>query len=328
MTAEWVAFITALTGCIVGIAWPLVVLIALYRLREPLAKFVSELGGRATKVSVFQFSVELATIPEFKPTYVVGYETLRNLTPSTAFDSGTTTLFEQISDVSASDYAIIDLGVKEKWLTSRLYIFALMLGRMRNLKCLVFLETRGEVRRVFLGSATPDQIRWTLAQKYPWLEAAFVHAYSGAIPNPANMATANDPFIFSDHGALIAYKANDLVQHYVDAIQQNVEPPPPLPNEPEEWIPLYDTFNNPYWERTAWLDGDLRANFLVPVLQTASVVDSVDIPAETRVRSILRRSAAFVALVDQNGVFQALVDRQELLDQVAKKLAAPTENGS
>ncbi len=40
------------------------------------------------------------------------------------------------------DYIVVDLEVGKKWLTSRLFIFTLLLKRLRGLRCVVFLGTR------------------------------------------------------------------------------------------------------------------------------------------------------------------------------------------
>jgi hypothetical protein len=301
-----------------AIAWPTVVVTTVILLRKPLAKFISELGGRATKVSFFQFAIELTTMPEFKATWSVGSDDVRKLSPATVFDSAAQSLFNQIADSTASDYAIIDLGKEKHWLTSRLYIFAVMLERMRNLECLVFLETQGDTRRRFLGVASPSQVRWALAQRYPWLEAAFAEAYSEVSPKPPNTAF---PYILSAQGGLQTYTANDLARHFIEKIQQNVAPT----TDAHEWVTLEQQL---LWEHAAWLDGDRRQRDLADILQMPWVLDSVDTPANKRARAVLRRDGLFVALVDEEGIFRSLVDRQALLEQVGRHYAEPTEDES
>ena len=76
-------------------------------------------------------------------------------------------LFEQLEDVDeALDYLAIDLGTG-RWLTSRLFIFAIMLQRMRDLRCFVFLAQEGDEGGRFLGTASPDKVRWALAYLAP-----------------------------------------------------------------------------------------------------------------------------------------------------------------
>jgi hypothetical protein len=59
----------------------------------------------------------------------------------------------------AFDYAVFDLGDGRKWLTSRLFVFATMLERMRGIRCCVFLESSGVVEKRFVATASPNAVR-------------------------------------------------------------------------------------------------------------------------------------------------------------------------
>jgi hypothetical protein len=148
-----------------------VALLGLLVLRVPLGDLVKELGKRATKVSLFQFALELSTVPQLPPSWRVGVDDVRQLTKAAVFDSATTALF-QLTSAGASDYIVVDLGTGDQWLTSRLYIFALVLQRMRGLRCIAFTAARQDERGVFIGLADTTRVRWSLAMAYPWLESA------------------------------------------------------------------------------------------------------------------------------------------------------------
>src|SRR5437868_4459219 len=113
-----------------ALAWPIVVLVAFVIFRKILPSLIAELSRRATKLSVFQFTVELSTVPEFKPAWSGPHlSDVRQPSPAEEFTSGAMALLEEIKKDNASDYAIVDLGDGQQWLTSRLFIFAIMLKR-------------------------------------------------------------------------------------------------------------------------------------------------------------------------------------------------------
>jgi hypothetical protein len=71
-------------------------------------------------------TLKLAEATEFRTTWSVASLDVRQLNSAEEFSSAATALFEQIRDNTASDYAIIDLGTGQQWLTSRLFIFSII----------------------------------------------------------------------------------------------------------------------------------------------------------------------------------------------------------
>jgi hypothetical protein len=175
-----------------AIAWPVAVVLSVLLLREPLARVL----GRTTKITAFQVSLELAAVPEFQTSRDTGGPfALRQPAAGREFPSGAPALFDQIADPSTAEYVVIDLAAGERWLTSRVFIFSVLLERMRGLQSVVFVETAPSGRRQFLGLATPAHIRWSFANRYPWLEAAFAQAYASTVaPGPAE-AIGNSPLV-------------------------------------------------------------------------------------------------------------------------------------
>lgn len=126
---------TDVIGLIGVVAWPAVIVTAVLVLRKPLSSFLKGLGQRTKKLSVFQFALELSEVPEIKPTWSGPLlSDVRQPTAAAEFDSRAMALFEQFEDETAYDYAVVDLGVGNQWLTSRLFIFAVVLERMRGLQ--------------------------------------------------------------------------------------------------------------------------------------------------------------------------------------------------
>jgi hypothetical protein len=170
---------------------------------------------------------------------------------------------------------VIDLGGGQQWLTSRLFIFAVLLGRMRGLRSLVFVETIGETRRRFIGVATPEGVRWGLARRYPWLEKAFANAYG----------KLGDHQIQSNYGALELQQAVDLGKEFLKGVQKN--PNEALEGDAREWTgegtpPLL-------WEHAKWLDGARLERVLRDFLGVSSMPESLDMPAADRAKAALRR---------------------------------------
>lgn len=295
-----------------ALAWPLTVIAAVALFRQPLGQFVSNLGQRVKKFSIFEFALELSAVPEFTPSWSApSLSDVRQPSPADQFSSNAMALFDQIRSDRASDYAVIDLGTGQQWLTSRLFIFAVLLQRMRALQCFVFVETVGEARQRFIGMASPEGVRWGLARRYPWLEQAFAQSYG---------ATGNLQ-ILSDSGALETWAATQLVQSYLQLIQQNVPPNTDM----AEWVTLGAQQT---WEHAKWIDAQRLERVLHNFLDDSWILDAPDVVSSERTKAVLRRRGSFVASLDQNRKFRSLVDRQALLEALAGRFAAVTESDS
>jgi hypothetical protein len=129
----------------------------------------------------------------------VGDTDPRRLSSSQLSDSASQTLFQELLKPAQADYAIVDLQSGKARLTSRLFIFSLILGEVTGLRAFVFLESAASTRRKFLGVATPANVRRTLGNKYPWLEEAFARAlcaqeiYPAPTPPPPGAPTPPPP---------------------------------------------------------------------------------------------------------------------------------------
>ena len=145
---------------------------------------------------------------------------------SAHFTSDRSELPKLLSGDGDYDYAVFDLGDGWRWLTSRLFIFATMLERMRGLRCCVFFESSGRVSKRFLGTAEPAAVRWAFAHRYPWLNPAFADAYAKNVsptPEPADVgkerrASVNwsrRSFIRSARGNLSAERAASVVTAFL-----------------------------------------------------------------------------------------------------------------
>lgn len=86
--------------------------------------------------------------------------------------SGMQSLIELARSTAPVDYVRIDLREGSSWLTSRLYVFAVVLPPVLGLRCFVFVCSRGEIPRYCLGLSSPEAVRTDLEARYPWLRNA------------------------------------------------------------------------------------------------------------------------------------------------------------
>jgi hypothetical protein len=294
------------------LAWPTLVAVLLLTFRKPLARFIADLGKRATKLSVFEVSVEFAKIPNPPvPWSDPGISESYKLTGGDVTSTTVMELFQRMSDDKPWQYLVVDIGAGRTWLISRVFLFVVILRYLRGLRCVVFVETREELSKRLLGIMQPETVRIALAKRYPWFDQSLNAALSvQTVPALAQQLPKD--------------KAESVVNAFLkDPRIRQQQTSPNL----DEWEQLG---TQPVWEHTKWLDlqrvdQDLRGFFTDR--DTSQIVDSPDTPAEKRNRAILRRQTAFVALVNDRGEFRGLVDRQGFLEKMASLLADKSEDG-
>jgi hypothetical protein len=202
---------------------------------------------------------------------------------------------------------MIDLGSESspRWLTSRLYLLALLITLINRAVCLVFVETVGGVRKRFVGLASPERVRWALARKYSWLEAASAIAYAQL----GGLQFEDPPRLLSD------YQLNQLVPQFLT----NVRGPQPAPGTPPagaaEWVPVNDAMA----EHAKWLDGGRIERLLGTDLSGSCVVLFPNKTVNGLADAVLSQPGRFVAVVDQDRTFRGLVDRSSLLESLARE---------
>jgi hypothetical protein len=288
-----------------AIAWPAVAAAALYAFYKPLSTSIGELGKRATKISAFHVEVEF---PALAQAQVASFSSdIKELRQGAEFSSSTMALLDQVRAEGPMDYAVIDLGRGKDWLSSRLFIFALILQRLRGLRCLVFVATTetGHPKHL-VGLTTPDELRWALGARFPWLERSFAMAYQSTVLTVAG----DQPFIFSKSGALSSVIATQLIANFLQLIQS--------PTKQDGWISLS---GSTLWEHAEWIDRESAERNLGALLQRSSVNGSADRPRSEVIDSIIRSRGEFVALLEAQPSkrFLKLVDRYTLLEQVVER---------
>src|SRR3974377_44713 len=157
------------------IAWPAVAVLGLILLHKPISRFLDVVGQRVTKISIGSLGIEL---PTMRPAQLDDdVLTFRAEDVSMVVSrSAKRSLFNMFQQPGKFEFVAINLGMGQSWLSSRLFIFAMMLQKMKSLRCIVFLGAGPDTETQFLGATTPEKVRWGLARIQPWLENAYAQA--------------------------------------------------------------------------------------------------------------------------------------------------------
>jgi hypothetical protein len=231
-------------------------------------------------------------------------------------------LSEQLKDDTPVDYVVIDLGDGEekRWLTSRLYITALLLQKMRDLQALVFVEADQDTRQRFVGWAGPSKVRWALAQHFRELEEAFSRAYY-------EVMSSHKVEIANKVGKLTAVgqprnvlPAVEIVSSFFEQIQHHKSQHVSIPagTSKDEWVRIGVSS----FERARWLDASSLETFLGEELTTSYVRDDAlyTKSSSDQTRLVLSQTGRYVALTQEDKRFEKLIDRREVLEEVARNV--------
>lgn len=302
-----------------SLAWPAVVLVIGLAFWKPLSAFIASLGGRVSKLSVFQVEIELASAKAPPSTPLL--DEIRSETYQAPMADSSRQMLEQVQSTAPADYTLIDLGRGHEWLSSRLFIAAVTMERMRGVQAFVFVEASDSTERRFVGVVDARRLRWILAQRYPWLESALVRAMAQQYGDPMHDPRSTQrPSITTETGAWEPWQAQQLVQRYLQAIQSR-HPAVPMAGEPQPgWVRLKE-----YDERAEWLDRRLLDALLPNDAFQACIRPRDDDSRAKRSRALLRCRAPFVALLGVDGRFLRLLNRQKHLEALASALGEEPE---
>lgn len=319
-----------------ALGWPIAALVIAGIFFQPISRFVSAIGSRITKLSIFKVEVEL--LPATAAVSTPLLDDIRTATSSADINDSSRMMLEQVQSGGPADFAVVALGAGEEWITSRLYIAAVMMERMRGLQALVFVERSPSSERKLVAVASARQVRWALARRYPWLEAALARASlfvfpaeipaaaaalpPGAswLPDPGKVAVPQ-PVIVSDSGGLQPFQARQIVSSFIDSLQ--IKGPPTAPMKEGEWVQLG---TGTVFERGVYVTRELLSSLLPPSAFTAWTNALRDAPRSQRTRAVLRRQADFVAMVEgEDREFTRLTNRRALLEEIATALGEEPE---
>ena len=294
------------------LAWPVAVILGIVLLRRPISEFVSDLGARASKLSVGGFALELSTARETGRDTGSFLEQLRDPGRSMVQDSSGS-IQQQIAGRDPVDFVVVDLEGGKAWLTSRLFILAELTQRMRQVKNIVFVDSNVAGPQRFVGMASASRVRWALAQAYPWLEIALNKAFQQNFNwDPVNIPREIQ-VITTHSGGLEPNTAVNMVSAFVLSIQR---PVPPAPNEIG-----WEQISPDKWERARWVDQPRLLRVMGTDLHTESFQRDAGVSADEVVRRVLRVTDQDYAVAVDSQRFERLIDRGALLERIAKKIA-------
>ena len=318
-----------IAAAISAILWPLIVLVALLAYRQKIPALLHAVAGRISKLEFVGVSLDLAKAAAFVPEWAgsAGALDLRQKATSIQVNDSTAMTFRtQLMEEGTADYAEVRLGSDQEWLTSRLYIMAIVFARVKGIQCFVFLETAGDVRKRCLGWAEPEKVRWALARRYPWLEQAYSEAYSGIL-------TRQNAFVVTNQGKLgYQLSTNDpgpsieLVREFLQRVQA---PPIPTATPDTSHRVLIDASTNTY-EHASWITSGQLEDLLGSDLSRSGVHSSElrSKNARGQVRMFLSLPERFQAVKGDDQRFEYLLDRNVLLEQVARNVSSESDSGS
>ena len=296
---------TELAAILEALAWPATALLIVFLLRDALRSFFLQIALRAKKLGAFNVEIELSDPPTLRPFEGPSVEELREPTTTLIMSDSAGDIFRGIESTGKADYVIIDLGTGKKWLTSRVYITAEILRRMKRLKAVVFISRYKANAGKFLGLADPEKVRWCLARAYPWLESAYVAAYGGILDHHGS-----ESIILSCDGDMEPHRASMLVSRFIDFLQRDE-----APVAEHEWTEL----PRARWEHAEWITDSKLSHLLGTILSSERIEETLKAEPENLLAAVLAKSGDYVAMVDEDGRFSTLVDRAVLIDELGKK---------
>src|SRR5439155_2332269 len=296
-----------------AIVWPVVLLIIALTYRKKIPGLVRGIASRLSKLQFAGMSIELAKAKEFVPDWSTGALDLRHkATAVEVTDSTAMTFLTQLRQKGDGDYAEINLEDGKEWLTSRLFIMAVVFARMKGIKAFVFVETSGDVRKRFVCWAHPERIRWALARRFPWLEQAYAEAYSAILQRQA--------FVVTNEGRLGYQFSQDDPQPSIELLREYLQrvqmPGPPPQIDQQNWIAIGDvplTQEHAQWINSGNLEEMLGKDAI------SSSISSSELRLKTtmgQLKIILSVTARFVPVTGPDQRFEYLIDRFLILDQI------------
>jgi hypothetical protein len=327
-----------------AVIWPMTLLAVFLAYRNHLPRLIDGLSRRVSGVSLGSFSVSFAVATEVSPRV---WDSLKYLTDPLAMeavpDSGQA-LFQLIGSGTRADSARIDLGSGTEWLTSRLYIFSIILSNVLGVRCLVFTETLGGLPRRFVGLSDPVAVRSTLERRFDWFQRAFTRGrldlsqdlygerlaqikrlirrgklqdwelaakIQSVVGSAARLADLSEP------GA-----AENTAQRFLHDDLIRRERPADLPAE-RGWVPLRRIEEGGMREEHAnWIEGGAHLeSILGEALRTPYVLEAPGTTVRDLQRQAVLQDGPFVAVLDGEGRFKRLLNRGAIVEQLSREIA-------
>ena len=309
-----------------AIIWPLALIILFLVYRENLGVWIKQILPRINKLGIGSFSLELAEAKAYAPQWVASSSMVdlrqRGVAGMDVTDSTAGNFAQLLDDDRAADFAEVDLGEGHEWLSSRLYIMSILFARMKGIRSLLFLESSAGVRRKVIGMARPEHVRWSLAQRYPWFEEAYTDALSQVFGPGQARVLSRTGRIGEPQDPKNASKAVTLLQDFLQRIQaQGPAAPVAAQSADPEWVEINATMKTR--EHALWSNARDLEDLLGNVLDRTPIRSSAfrDKPAIEQIALIAEHQGPFVALVQDDGRLDRVIDKERILRQAMQSIA-------
>lgn len=303
-----------------AIMWPVVICIFLLIFRKHMPDLVEVLLRRVKKLDFAGLSIELTESKSYTPSISMNQLDLIKLMEREQDTSEFVDIRAELLSDGSADYTVINLGNGKEWLTTRLYIMAIMFAHQKNISAIVFVESNNGTRKRFVGWAKPAAIRWALSKRYPWFEEAFSEAYCALVKDfgPGPLVTSNrgelgngEPYVY-----VLRHFLKQVQLDHLDEIENKSK---------DEWICLNESEHS--FEHGEWIDGILLEEIMDDDLHVSTIQSNKAKAIKmdhSLLQTILDSTGEFIAQTSYNGQFNGLLERTKILEQAVRQMVEPT----
>jgi hypothetical protein len=259
---------------------------------------------KVSKLAIGTFSIEFAETKGFEPNLKIetagGLFDLRNQPGVPIERSGKETLLAQIKQGGNRDFAIFDLGKGKNWLSTRLFLFTIVLADLFSLRRIIFLYTKGDVSNYYLGTAEPKDIRSAFSKVYPWLDDAFADAYIETWKHLSNNQVTSKNSIF---GSINDVNANFIIHGFLKKVQVKTDniTSEKLSINLDSWTNLKDE----RWEHGEWMTHNKLEDILDGALDKSSILESdLTMTNEKQLLYILSSRGQYIPILEEDRRFE------------------------
>ncbi len=134
------------------------------------------LGGRVSRVSFGGASLEFVAASEAPSTVVSAVTEFIDATAARPAGSDAGPSLQTTIYSTGADFVKINLGSGRSWLTTRLFIFAVIFSETASVKKIVFVQESDAGVETFAGVADPLAVANRLGSRFRWLSSALADA--------------------------------------------------------------------------------------------------------------------------------------------------------
>jgi hypothetical protein len=318
---------------IAALLWPIVIAIIFLRYKDAITNISTSLASRVTKLEFAGVSLDLAKEATAKPyvldlpKFVNEFDLAHEGTSTDLNDDSTRTFLKKLAETGTADYAIINLGTGKEWLTSRLYIMAILFARIKGLKALVFVETMNNLRGRYVGWAESEKVRWAMANHYPWLERAYAAAYQHTLEVEKYLEGNANGKVEELFSSIASEPSANLFLEFLKHVQEDREVTDESSAE-ENWLLM----RSKTYEHASWITSKELEDILGKDLVTDSIsMSELRAKKKTeRLQLLLSRPEPYadseleryIAITTELHRFHKLIDRSIILEKVAQEISS------